>query len=345
LNPLPTLLSYALVAYTIELDNEFEQRTPHRTTEHGATDPKGPWLTSMAMWFNCMQYLDEPLTVTELERRARTFTNLRGMTRWGYIKIDDAGVVQATAKGRAARAVWAALFAEIEQRWDERFGREAVDELRDALRSLIREFSVQLPDCLPILGYGLKSSHKRYEPVDENLDALPLAALLAKVLFAFTYQFERQTNISLAIAANVLFIIGRGRVRVRDLPASSFVSKEAIAVALGFLQRRGYAALVPDPDGKPWKHVELTETGRVVEHACRVELAALEERWRKHFGAQTVDRLREALQRIVGSSSIDERLLSGLVAPAGGWRAERPALTGLPRQPMVLHRGGWPDGS
>ncbi len=30
--PLPTLLSQALVAHTIELDNEAEHRLPHRTT-------------------------------------------------------------------------------------------------------------------------------------------------------------------------------------------------------------------------------------------------------------------------------------------------------------------------
>ena len=32
--PLPTLLSQALVAHTIELDNEAEHRLPHRTTRH-----------------------------------------------------------------------------------------------------------------------------------------------------------------------------------------------------------------------------------------------------------------------------------------------------------------------
>jgi hypothetical protein len=30
--PLPTLLSHALVAFTIDVDNRFEQQMPHRTT-------------------------------------------------------------------------------------------------------------------------------------------------------------------------------------------------------------------------------------------------------------------------------------------------------------------------
>ena len=52
--PLPSLLSHALVAFTIELDNEFEHQMPHRTRDHGSTGRGGPWLVSMVMWFNCM---------------------------------------------------------------------------------------------------------------------------------------------------------------------------------------------------------------------------------------------------------------------------------------------------
>jgi hypothetical protein len=53
--PLTTLLSQALVAYTIEFDNEFERQTPHRTTLLGQTGGGGPWLVSMVMWFNCLR--------------------------------------------------------------------------------------------------------------------------------------------------------------------------------------------------------------------------------------------------------------------------------------------------
>jgi hypothetical protein len=46
--PLPTLLSQVLVAFTIELDNEFEHQMPHRTTI--ARQGRGPWLVSLPMW-------------------------------------------------------------------------------------------------------------------------------------------------------------------------------------------------------------------------------------------------------------------------------------------------------
>src|SRR6266487_1082973 len=50
--PLSALLSQALVAFTIEFDNEAEHRLPHRTTSHGASGPgdgaPAPWLVSLA---------------------------------------------------------------------------------------------------------------------------------------------------------------------------------------------------------------------------------------------------------------------------------------------------------
>jgi hypothetical protein len=82
--PLATLLSFAVVAFTIEFDNEAGHRLPHRTTSHGATPgwvPK-PWLVSLVMWENCLRHLsDHGLSVRELERQARMPTNLAGMER------------------------------------------------------------------------------------------------------------------------------------------------------------------------------------------------------------------------------------------------------------------------
>ena len=42
---LVTALSQALVAFTVEADNDYEEDAPHRTTLGGRGD--GPWLTSM----------------------------------------------------------------------------------------------------------------------------------------------------------------------------------------------------------------------------------------------------------------------------------------------------------
>src|SRR5580700_1622638 len=153
--PLPTLLSHVLVAFIIEFDNEFEHWMPHSTTRHGSAG--GPWLVSMAMWSNCMRFVgDEGVTVGDLERLAGTKTNLNGMERWGYVTVHDK-VIRATSKGRKAREVWQSLFDVIEKRWRERFGVDQVERLREALAVAVGQIGVELPDCLPILGYGLFS--------------------------------------------------------------------------------------------------------------------------------------------------------------------------------------------
>src|SRR5580658_6888261 len=88
--PLPTLVSFAIVAFTIEFDNESEHRIPHFTTRYGSVEgalPK-PWLASMAMYLNCMHFLDATgISARELVRRARAVTTFSGMPRWGYISV------------------------------------------------------------------------------------------------------------------------------------------------------------------------------------------------------------------------------------------------------------------
>jgi hypothetical protein len=148
---LATLLSQALVAFTMEFDNEFEHQMPHRTTKFGLKggSHNGPWLVSLVMWSNCMQWVgQEDVRVGELEDLARTKTNLDGMVRWGYILIEPNPpdsrskrpgadwMIRATLKGRRAQEIWEPLFAVIEQRWEARFGKREIDQLRESLRAL-----------------------------------------------------------------------------------------------------------------------------------------------------------------------------------------------------------------
>src|SRR6201996_1869455 len=155
--PLTTLLSQALVAYTIEFDNEAEHRMPHRTTRGDRPGLRDVWLVSMAMWLNCMQYVTaEPMLVTELEQRARTATNLDGMRRWGYVTLESESggdpkrkpkdlTIRTTERGQQAQEVWRPLAAEIEDRWRERFGPAGVDGLRAALAAVAAQITLDLP--------------------------------------------------------------------------------------------------------------------------------------------------------------------------------------------------------
>ena len=134
---LATLLSQPLVAFTIELDNEYAHRSAHRTTLQRRTGApnRGPWLTSFAMYANCLQFLGEaPMPVRELERLARSSTNLDGMRRWGYIKLspppdrpnskrpNEGWLMELTPAGRMSQESWRPLPQLVEQRWRDRFG-------------------------------------------------------------------------------------------------------------------------------------------------------------------------------------------------------------------------------
>ncbi|HEX4720873.1 MAG TPA: hypothetical protein VH333_00055 [Pseudonocardiaceae bacterium] len=338
---LAILLSQVLVAFTIEFDNEFEHRMPHRTSvgaaRHGARG--GPWLVSMAMWSNFLYHLDEdgaPLRdVDDLVR----MTNLGGLERWGYLTITPPGdrpkaprrdhVVRPTAAALRARSVWLPLGTEIEQRWAEPFD---VPRLTAALRALTSRLDRTLPRYLPVVNYG---DGMRTAVPDLRRDyEVDLSVLLSQVLIAFTLEFEAASDVSLPISANVLRVLDESGVLVRDLPGRSGVSKESIAAAVGFLERNGFVVLQPAGRGKS---VALNPNGQRAQAAYHELVAEIESRWEKRFGVATLSGLRAALEPVAGAP---------LPQPyPDGWRAtiRRPAM--LPHHPMVLHRGGYPDGS
>jgi DNA-binding MarR family transcriptional regulator len=361
--PLPALLSQALVAFIIEFDNEFEHQMPHRTTNHSKTGSRdGPWLVSMAMWSNCMRFVpDEGVPVGKLEELARTPTNLNGMERWGYIVVapDPADgqaksprsqwLIRATPQGRMAQQVWQPLFEVIENRWRARFGKDEIQRLRDSLWALAGQFDARLPDCLPILGYGLFSrapEHlKNAGQEHESAASLSLPALLSRVLLAFAIEFERESAVSLAISANVLRLVGTEGIRVRDLPRLAAVSKEAIATSLAFLQKHGYAVVQPESTGNRVKVLHLTPKGHRAQDNYQRLVPAIQQRWETSFGKDAVRGLRKSLEDLISEAAAQSHLFDGLDPYPDGWRASIPRPDGLPQYPMILHRGGFPDGS
>ena len=106
------------------------------------------------------------------------------------------------------------MFGVIEQCWRDRFGEPAIARLRESLWAVASRLELDLPDCLPILGYGLFSTGpdsfegKATGWREESGSDLPLSALLSRVLLAFAIEFERQSDLSLAIGANVLRVLG-----------------------------------------------------------------------------------------------------------------------------------------
>jgi DNA-binding MarR family transcriptional regulator len=360
---LSALLSQALVAFTIELDDAFERAMPHRTTNHGTVPgdlERPPWLVSMAMWANCLRYVPaDGIAAGALARRARVSgqamaTMLKRMGRWwGYLVVAPdpavpraAWVVRPTRAGRRAQAEWEPLPALIEDRWRERFGADAVDRLRAALAELVAAFDSEPPDALPI---GTQSHAWRAaepgpaEPSGGDAADRTLPTLLAQALLAFTLDAERDAPLPLPLSANVVRVLDGPGERVRDLPQLTGLAKMAIDNALSLLTKGGHVAVGADPTGGRAKHATLTALGREAHGACAAAAATAERAWEERFG---VAALRAALEGLVGTGEAGRSpLLDGMPTSPEGWRATLPPRTVLPHYPMVSHRGGFPDGS
>lgn len=362
--PLATLLSQVLVAFTIEFDNEFEHRAPHWTTVggRGSGARLGPWLTSMAMWSNLMRLVpEEGATVGELCKRLRMVKlPLKGMQRWGYIRVAPdpkdprAGLRKAdwmiwsTAKGRMAQQVWRPLAGIVEERWLERFGKDEIATLRKSLLKLVGLIGLSLPEFMPIVGYGLFSEIPKdlaRSLEDEDAADAPLSALLSKALLAFTLEFESEGVISLPVYANVMRILEVACIRLGELPRLSGVSKEGIHMALTFLKARGFAVVEPAPSGARGQVARLTPKGKAAKAAHRQLLQTIEERWKRRFGAEMIGDVRAGLEKLVGVQGPSSPLFEAIKPYPRGWRASIPMSEILPHCPMVLHRGGYPDGS
>jgi hypothetical protein len=366
--PLATMLSQALVAFTVEFDNEAEHRLVHRTTTGPAADSgRGPWLVSQAMWENVMRHVEpEGMTVGSLQARAcTTILLLAGMQRWGYLSITRNGVkwpgakagvddmVSPTRAGRAAQAVWRPLAGIIEERWRNRFGDRAVASLRSALEPLATTTD-RLPRYLPVIVPTQGGRAERPLPAGDRPPPEPgegatteeLPVLLSRALLAFTLEFEDRSALSLAVCADTLGLLGEEPVPMRELPIRSGVSIEAQRMSVGFLVR-GQCAVVEQAGGRlRGPAVRLTPKGLRAQQQFNRGLEATEQQWVARFGADAITAVRDSLGVLVGDGSLaGSPLAEGLRPYPDGWRAEvRPPAT-LPLYPMVLHRGGYPDGS
>jgi hypothetical protein len=340
--PLATLVSWAWIAQTIEIDNAFEALARERVGRH--------FRISLPMWTNGLRFITEDgITIADLCLRARARCNVPGLERWGWISIEDGRrtkaegygtsrnlhdetVLTPTRAGSYARKLWPRVISGVEERWSERFGADVIGELRDTVVEATHSMPWSPPEVHPADGFFTHVVEGERGTDGES----PLIALLGQRLTNLTLEHERRSKLSLPLGAGVVRAIGDEGARIRDLPALTGLSKEAVAMATGYLERHGLAASEPD------SRLRLTQLG----------LDGLAE-YRETARASTSDRLRLALAAVVDQR---DALAAGLVPPPGCWRGENPYLaqtkrlladpTGsLPWHPMVLHRGAWPDGS
>jgi hypothetical protein len=345
--PLTTLLSQALVAFTIEADHLFECRMPHCTSESRKRgEPiEGPWLISMAFWANGLKHVDaDGMTVGALVDRALIADrflqgNNPGLVRWGYLrlapgtrsskKLDRDWTVVPTPDGLLAQRTWASLPAEVDARWVERW--PEVNALRDTLERIVAAADRELPDHLPVNGHKHARVAFPHRPPRSRAN-LDVGTLLAKALLLYTVDVETTSPVALVHSANVLRVLADRPVHQRDLPRAMGVAKETAAVITGQVRRDGLVTISSS------REVAITDAGRRALAKAGQTVAAVEADWPRE--------LRGRLEPLVGDGTLECSALSEAIRPpAGTWRHRRPAPLTLPHHPVVSHRGGYPDGS
>jgi hypothetical protein len=114
-------------------------------------------------------------------------------------------------------------------------------------------------------------------------------------------------------------------------------------MCVSFLEKRGYAVVQAVERAKM---LSLTAKGLRARALYSELVWKIEDRWRTDFGKDVISGLRERLELLVGQPTAElSPLLRGLEPYPDGWRASFPRPKRLPYYPMVLHRGGYPDGS
>jgi DNA-binding MarR family transcriptional regulator len=94
-------------------------------------------------------------------------------------------------------------------------------------------------------------------------------------------------------------------VRRRDLPKQARLSRRAMKSTVARLEWIGWITVAPDPDRPRDRLVTLNEAGRRAFAAWRARGPAVEAAWRARVGDDRVDRLRGALERLVGQFDLE----------------------------------------
>jgi hypothetical protein len=115
---------------------------------------------------------------------------------------------------------------------------------------------------------------------------------------------------------------------------------------MGVLVRSRLAVEAPHPGPGRGKIARLTSAGIAAQGVYRELVGTVEQRWRERYADGTVSALRQVLEALATAPDDQPPPLFGALEPyPDNWRAQVRPPHILPHYPMVLHRGGYPDGS
>lgn len=325
--PLSALLSQVLVAFTVEFDNEFERRMG----EAGYPGARLSWI----VWENLMRFIGDSTTVRGLTAEAtvhgkQVIFQLGCLERWGFVILqadtaDDrlvrlslhrqAGrvlrdgwgsgrgirsewLVRLTGKGLTAIEKWQRLCDVIERRWEKRFGKEEIDQLRE---------------CLRCVG-------------GDGGEKLSLPALLSRLLVAYATEFDREATLPLAFCANTLRVLSEEPTPLSAIARLTGASPETTDIGW---QIRPYVIVEPASGKTRGKVVRLSSRGLKAQNEYHRLTEEIDKRWQMRCGEAAIGSLRNALLDLLWREGENGLLLcEGLAPPEGTVRAgaQAPAL-------------------
>jgi DNA-binding MarR family transcriptional regulator len=351
--PLSALLSQVLVAFTLELDDEFEKRM-RESGYAGAS-------LSAVIWSTLMRFLaDANLSVRNLAGLSLSSEKgvkfeLGCLERWGFITLEtdpaderpivtrphrlggrllrdgwgsgrgirSGWMVRPTAKGRRAIEIWPPLFDEIESRWLARFGSDDIGTLRLSLEDIAAQLEIDLPHGITgqweqDLTFKTRSTH--------DCVPLPLPALLSQLLLAFTLEFERESRVPLWLCANTLRVLSDQPIPENEIPHLTGCSPETCGIGW---QIKPFTVVESARPPRRGKLIRLSPLGLLARKNYYNLTSAVERRWETHFGKPKIRRLRESLSDLfVPRSGERLRIAEGFVPTEGTVRSgtQAPAL-------------------
>ena len=186
-----------------------------------------------------------------------------------------------------------------------------------------------------------------------RLAATPLPTLLSHALIGFEQEYDTLAAGDalaplLGVWANVLRVIDDDGLDQRDLGARAILAKRAVRVVVRDLQAQGWLTIEKVANVRGLNVLRLTAAGRQARATGERLGAAVEERWRRRYGATRIDDLRTALAAIAATIAVElPHYLSGYGPGDGGitgghYLAEQPGPPRIPARgeewPVVLRR-------
>ena len=181
-----------------------------------------------------------------------------------------------------------------------------------------------------------------------TLSTTPLPTLLSHALLAFTADYEQlagddETKPPLGVWANALRVIDDAGLDERELGPKAILARRAVRVVVRDLAAQGWLEVARGPTGRGSKRLRLTAAGRSAREAGAKLAATVERRWRRRFGAATIDSLRVSLAAAANAVDVELPFYLTGYGPSDGNITGGPYLREEPGPPRVPARGEeWP---